>query len=596
MEQTKPFFVIKKYRSILFAAVIIEGANYVVSLIDSVIAGNTVGEAALSAVGLVAPFLYFSVFLATIIYAGTVVNYSNHIGSFDKRRGSEFFSQGFFMALFSGLLYSGILFVFRDLILSRFSASPEVMEFTRDYYNFMLLAFMMNPISYLLESFMTTDDGEMFTIIANVFQILLNVVLSILFVKIFPERPMMGIALGSVIGKIVFVFIVSLHFLSKENTLKLVRYWNFKDCFTILKHGVVKASTYVLESVAVFIFNMFTIRYFGGTTLVLLVMVEKFLGLTEFFIGFSMSSQPMVGTLKGEGNFKALGALMKKVRSDMMVSGLILTVLTFIFTPFLVRMFGIHDTVLIDEGVTALRIVSSAFVLHALLSLFFIYYYLMDYKRLSLSLSVTKNVLSPVLFTILFSLIMKNQNGLWVGFAVSPLMTFLVFSQFIFKSFSKFGKGYFPFLLSTDSDENTFIYDFPLNEENAVDISRTVDLMLSSCSVSKTTRGRISLFLEEMLILVQEKNSGKNISTEVTFIIENPSEQPNSPKLAKPGVRLILRDSGIIFDITNVDSKLDSFRQYVVSNLMDNQKGRKYLLTTGYNRNELFFEDSLRGE
>ena len=56
------------------------------------------------------------------------------------------------------------------------------------------------------------------------------------------------------------------------------------------------------------------------------------------------------------------------------------------------------------------------------------------------------------------------------------------------------------------------------------------------------------------------------------------------------GVRLILRDSGKIFDITDTDTLPDSFREYVVANLMiAAQEYKSYITTTGYNRNELFF-------
>ncbi len=45
----------------------------------------------------------------------------------------------------------------------------------------------------------------------------------------------------------------------------------------------------------------------------------------------------------------------------------------------------------------------------------------------------------------------------------------------------------------------------------------------------------------------------------------------------------------MIFDITDEDALADSFRQYVVANMMVNLKTKAYVTTIGYNRNELFF-------
>lgn len=61
------------------------------------------------------------------------------------------------------------------------------------------------------------------------------------------------------------------------------------------------------------------------------------------------------------------------------------------------------------------------------------------------------------------------------------------------------------------------------------------------------------------------------------------------------GIRLVMRYSGIRFDITDVDADVVSFRQYIISNMMYSQKSKAYLLTTGYNRTELFFSFNILG-
>lgn len=58
------------------------------------------------------------------------------------------------------------------------------------------------------------------------------------------------------------------------------------------------------------------------------------------------------------------------------------------------------------------------------------------------------------------------------------------------------------------------------------------------------------------------------------------------------GIRVILRDSGKFFDITDSDAIPDSFNQYMVSNLMVVHENKAYMLTIGYNRIEMFFTDN----
>lgn len=82
-----------------------------------------------------------------------------------------------------------------------------------------------------------------------------------------------------------------------------------------------------------------------------------------------------------------------------------------------------------------------------------------------------------------------------------------------------------------------------------------------------------------MLLLINDRNkdSKRPVNAECTLIV-----QPD-------GVRLIIRDSDVIFDITDTGAKADSFRQFVVSNLMVSHESKLYMVTTGYNRNEFFF-------
>ena len=53
MKETKPRVILKKYQSILGAALIVEIVSFAVSLTDSVVAANVIGLDAFTAIGLV---------------------------------------------------------------------------------------------------------------------------------------------------------------------------------------------------------------------------------------------------------------------------------------------------------------------------------------------------------------------------------------------------------------------------------------------------------------------------------------------------------------------------------------------------------------
>ncbi len=574
LNETRSLFVIRRYRSIVFATIIVEAVNYIVSLTDSIVAGNLVNSSALAAIGLISPIISLATFLASIINSGTMFNYSYNIGIFDKKRALQFFSQGIYMALIIGTFWWGVLLMLRGVILPLLSPSAEIQQYLRDYYNIILLFFLLSPLSALLDNITVVDGGEKLSAVANVVQIVLNVLLSIFMAKHWGVK---GIAAASVLCKLLFILMMLLHFFGKRNTVRLVKHWKTADCFTIARSGIVKASAFALDGLAVLAINMFVTRYFGRDTLVLVVMIEKYLGLLTMFIGMSMSGQSLISTFKGEKNAKAMRHLMRTACSYLAVTGLVLMVLTLFFAPFLATAFGITAEPVHRHGYMALRLVSMTLPLQAMLLLFFIYYYLLGKQLLAFSICLFKYYIGPVGLVILFSLITRSPVGMWVGFTAAPVLSVLICSLLVYLKGRKDGED-FPFLLRRDMDDRTFIYDFEINEDNTVAMSQTADAVIESFSIPEKTQVFAGLMVEEMLLRIRDENPGKRVFAECTIMVE------------EEGVRLILRDSGKIFDITDTDTLPDSFREYVVANLMiAAQEYKSYITTTGYNRNELFF-------
>ena len=73
-------------------------------------------------------------------------------------------------------------------------------------------------------------------------------------------------------------------------------------------------------------------------------------------------------------------------------------------------------------------------------------------------------------------------------------------------------------------------------------------------------------------MVVHDRNPGKCIKAEVSVDLNG-------------GLMLVLRDDGVIFNITDADARVSSLRGYLVSNLMTVIPSRRNLTTTGFNRN-----------
>ena len=575
MNETKPAFIINKYRSILFAAIIVEAVGFIVSLTDSVVAGLFLGEETFAAVGLMSPFLSASTFLTSIINTGTVLNFSFQVGKFNKKRANEFFSQGVITALATGAIYALVLLMVSRPLIDGIAPSEEIRQNLSEYFYFFLPFFFLQPIACVLDNLLFADGAEHLSAAANTIMIVSNVVFSVLFANLWGIK---GIAIASVLSRVLFIMIISLHFFSRKNTLKFVFHWKKADLFIIFKSGIVKASTYALDAILIYIINQFAAFYFDINTLLILLVVERFMGIMTLFIGLSMGIQPILSTLQGENNTKAQRFLVLAAVRDMIIVGGIITLLTFFLSSQFVIAFGIEeDSVLYSQAVIALRIVSSTVIIQAVLTFFFIYYVYIDKKALAFVICLIKNFISPVVIAVLLAVILGSNAGIWIGLASAPILALLISVLIVYL---KYGRKQFPFLIKEDPDQEIFIYDFDINEDNVVKLAATVQDRMNQLSFPANTEVMAGLITEEVLMLILDKNeeTKKTIRAECTL-------------LSRPdGIMLILRDSGVIFDFTETDVHVDSFRQYIVSTLMMKQELKLYLTTTGYNRNEFFFK------
>ena len=140
-----------------------------------------------------------------------------------------------------------------------------------------------------------------------------------------------------------------------------------------------------------------------------------------------------------------------------------------------------------------------------------------------------------------------------------------------------YGQDGFPLYLADDSF--TADFDLTLSPENIITTRDKVNDFMSRNHVPSTTAARVMLIIEELGMLIREKNPDSKILAEFTVMI-NPGTS----------VEIIERDNGIIFDITNEDARIESLRSFVVSNIMTSQRDKKNLLTTSLNRNVLMVE------
>ena len=555
----------------LLSGTFTKAVMYLMLLSDSIIAGYFIGESGVAGINAITPVTAFVTFFGDLVSTGVGIVFSREVGAMRKDRADQIYSQGLIISIGIGLLSALMIFSFRDLYFNVSGVSGDILERALEYYRFVPVNAFLTIVVFYLEQMVYSDGDELCNNICYGFQIGGNIILSILLTK---SMGMTGIILGSVIGNGLGILVCCWHYFRKGNTLHFVWHLKFKDFLLTSKYSIVDSSVYICWGIMDYVMISFVSGHYGEAGQITLAVVVSLIEFGVVLDGVGMAMQPLIGTYFGEKNHKLIKRVMKSGIKAAIIEGLVATMLIWIFAKQFCALFGIKGGDALDPSMTALRIVSIGFMFCSVVTLTTSYYMLIDRIRMATCIACFQNGLLYILLPILGSFLF-GFNGMWAGFVVAPILTIAAAMLYVYL---RFGKDNFPFLLK-DIDSEIEVMDEELTPDMAVTLSKKVADSMREHQFPKESVNRASLFVEEIGLAILERNrkSKKPILIEYSLFYEADS------------VLIIERDSGELFDLTSSDLEIKGLSGFVINGLMETQKEKAYLVTTGYNRNVIRF-------
>ena len=562
-----------KFYSMLLGGTLTMIVFSVMLMSDSVIAGFFVGSDAVAGVTLVSPMYSLAAFLGSVFALGIPIVYSEEMGKFNKRGADQTFGFGLLMAIGVGVLLLVLTTLFGDVYLQSSRPPDSVLAQARGYLQWMRLTFLLFPVyNFLLEA-VYSDGDETLCTIANVVQCAGNIAVSIVLSRVIGIQ---GVALASFLFASVALLILFTHFLKKSNSLRLNLYFSLSILKDVTQYSIVDASSYLFFSMQIAILNVFVSARYGANYLILVSVIMLNRQLQLVFDGVGEAITPIISVYLGEKCYSGVSSTYKLAERTAIAEGVAVTLIVFLCAPFIPRILDITDPALIRLAATETRLVALGSVFVSLLYLLSSYYPLIEKIPLGLAVCALRDVLPAIPFAVLSGMAF-GVYGLFAGMAAAPAASYALVLAYIAQ---RHGRENCPlFLGSLKGGIRSELFNVTTEPEQIMDLQQKVARLLKEHDYDHRTISCVELLIEELYMLIREKNGGKAILSECSVL------------LRPDGVQIITKDDGVIFDISEENAAVTSLNAYVVAAYMEKLgPNKRYLTTMSFNRSSFLIK------
>lgn len=403
---------------------------------DTMIVGRALGGQGLAALNISIPIINVFNGLGLLFGIGGATALSISRGRKEYQDVNNIFSISMIMAFVIGITLTLIRVFFLDELVLLLGASGDTFQMSKDYLGVLMSFSVMFLLNTALTVFVRNDGSPRLAMWAMLTGSIVNVILDYVFIFKF-KWGMAGGALATGISPILGLIILSRHFITKKNRIKLVLpKINFNMLRRIVGNG---GSSFIVElsaGIVIFSFNQSLASITGDIGISAYSIIANLsLLFAAIFTGIGQGIQPIISY-----NFGAdrMDNVYEAVRLGIYTSlglGVLFYGIGLLFPRFLVSLFVKADPELMKMAVRGINLYFAGFVLMGLNITLTSFIQSKEHARTSLMISLFRGFI----FIILILAILPKTigiDGVWLTFPMAELFTTIV-STYQFKKYRK---------------------------------------------------------------------------------------------------------------------------------------------------------------
>ncbi len=518
------------------------------NILDTVMVGNLLGTDAMTAVALSIPVETILQIPGYCLGTGGAIAVGIMLGRREREKASGLFTLTFFVTLFLGLVFSALAFIAAPPLGEILAAKAGVAAYTADYILVSMLGAPFIGIGLLMSSYLGAENhpelSSAYLILSNV----INLVLDFVFLK-YTSLGTKGAALSTILGFALgmVVFVKYIH--SPKRMIGFVK----SPPVSLLKEALVTGAPVFVFMAMSFVkslgLNMIIIHLTGQDGMAIYTVCDNILMIVEMLSGGIIGIIPnMAGILYGEKDYYGIRALCKKTLQYSFVVVGIAFVCIMVLTRQVTILFGIKDSPLQRDMVTALRLFIFSLPFYLWNKFLTSYYESIEESAQASLITFLQNclyVLPVALAGILLEQILGGAgvNGLAVSFVCAEIFTAV--TAYFYRKVKYHGADFY--ILPKENQGVNLDLSVAAALEEAVQVPREIAAFCAANNVAPESANLAAVAAEEMVVNII-KYGGKSVRwIDVNLSVEDET------------MRLRIRDNGIPFNPTEYIFDSDAF-------------------------------------
>lgn len=389
-------------------------------IVDSIIVGNLIGSDGVSAINLNSTVIQLLMTISLIIASGGGMLAGYAIGRKDFDNARYIFTQSTLGSIIVGVIFAVIGIFFSNQLTSILCQNDALYTMVHDYLRVVLFGAPAYMLMWGISTMIIVDGSPRLASVAIIIDNIANLILDVVFIKFF-DMGIAGSSLATVVGHLIAVAIMMLHFRNKNRVL----YLSFKggklsQWRDIISQGAPLAIASICLTLLLFTSNKMVLAAVGREGIFVFSVCMNLLQVYNFFLaGTCRSLQTLGAVLIGERNSDGIRFVFGKSFKFITIAMIITCVYVWIFPSSIATLFGADNADIIKECNYALRIFAISFVPFCYIYFIMIIFKLLSFNRMSLFISL---ILSLTVIPVISLMAHYAAEYIWYSYLIAYII------------------------------------------------------------------------------------------------------------------------------------------------------------------------------